>query len=650
MQKKIFFIGDTFRGNQESNIRHIFNLFNPLFKNYGVTTELIISEANKKDTIDSWEPEWIKSLEGKSKSLLNGIDLNNGAIVAFEISDVDKKFLDTNGVPWINFEIHPLRFLEDLHFNIQSSFIADFSAIEIPDDYLQIRANTLKARYGFPYAKRNKNLLIVGQTPIDKSIYFDGNFKKISNYHEILDKIITKFDNIDYRPHPYLTDSEEDNKLINSYSLGTSTDRDFYKIISSNRYDTICGISSSTLYESTYFGLESIFLEKRARNFGLPISYSNLLRNSHLWLNGLLKMDIDIRSYDAPANIPENYLRQVFCSWAYVPKEEELKELFFELKDQVNFLKESFTNSNLTTKEIQLQLEERMQLIDSNSLKSQTLFLKIDEEFHLLLKDAQQNYELLKQALNLVHTAQLKADQNEKLANHHIQEKQILVNDLEYCRQELAKEQHQKNELIQENKNLAQATQLKVNQVEALAQRHLKEKLIAENSLINIENELHKVHQYNHHHWVLTQQLTEKNKSLLNSISWKITSPLRKIFTLAERPIEIMRNIINKVIASSLNIFNKPLSIAIGWVLKRPMLANRINQKLLRFPHLYNHLLEIARHNGVINPSTAPINIVNITIKNYSQLRSVRIMKALSKQQLEKNNGPVTYLEVNDNV
>ncbi len=328
MRTNVYFIGDSYRGDQATNIQRLFEIFSHVVSAHGAKAELCISPQNRTTGFENWLSAWEGSLHGEVPSVLRDLDAATSAVVAFELSGIDRIQLDAAGIPWVNFEIHPVRFLEDLYLSVEASFAIDLSRLEIPDDYVSLRAEVLRAKYRpTVLAEPEKRLLIIGQAPNDKSIYFDGEFKQLPDYFAQLDSILPKFDGVDYRPHPYLTDSEVDAKIASRYSAGACPEPNIYKVFVSDRYRAVCGISSSVLCEAPFFGIQSTALEPRARRFGSPVSYAKLIRDCHLWLSGLLEVAVEPRRYDALPPVPENYLRQVYCSWAYVTQEEEIRQV-----------------------------------------------------------------------------------------------------------------------------------------------------------------------------------------------------------------------------------------------------------------------------------------------------------------------------------
>ncbi len=471
MSKKILFLGDSYRGDQERAVRRLHDLFAPAVKHYGVLTEICISECNRKSGPKNWMSSWMRSLKKRSTSILKGRKLENAAVIAFELSSLDKKYLDSVGIPWVNFKIHPIRFLDDLYFDVETSFVTDLSELELPDDYIQVRADVMRARYGFIDNQSSRRILIIGQTPIDKSLYFDGVFKKIPDYFDKLDLITQSFSGVDYRPHPYLTDVDVDKLITGRYGAGSCIDADFYRVLSSGHYGAVCGISSSVLHEASYFRLDSIALEKRAITFGRPVSYAALIKHSHLWLSGLIDKPLLHRKYDAPPPITENYLRHVFCSWAYVTKEDEVKELTSQLSQQLEQTKDQVLEQE---HQVKAQVQQALAVAESAQAQAQELSVQLEQT-----KAQVKEQTVRAQAIKTVYLQQIKT----------------LNDELETVRQELHAV-HQANH--------SHWTQLEQS-----------------------KQELHAVHQSNHHHWELAEQRQERINALLNSSSWRITAPLR---------------------------------------------------------------------------------------------------------------------------
>ena len=103
-----------------------------------------------------------------------------------------------------------------------------------------------------------------------------------------------------------------------------------------------------------------------------------------------------------------------------------------------------------------------------------------------------------------------------------------------------------------------------------------------------------------HHWWQQASALDAERNALRQSASWRITAPLRWAGSLVLRPATTARTSANWFIHRSIHTFQRPLSRLMAAVLRRPQLSYRINQVLLRYPALYQQLLDVARRRGVV--------------------------------------------------
>lgn len=112
--------------------------------------------------------------------------------------------------------------------------------------------------------------------------------------------------------------------------------------------------------------------------------------------------------------------------------------------------------------------------------------------------------------------------------------------------------------------------------------------------------ELHEVHQANHHHWQLAETRQKNLDAVYRSWSWRVTAPMRWGGAIVLRPMATARTFANWVICNGIETFQRPLSKLIAYVLRRPQLSYRINQMLLRYPALHQQLVGVARRAGVV--------------------------------------------------
>lgn len=120
-------------------------------------------------------------------------------------------------------------------------------------------------------------------------------------------------------------------------------------------------------------------------------------------------------------------------------------------------------------------------------------------------------------------------------------------------------------------------------------------------------------------------QEAESRIAVMRSLSWRITAPLRFVAGLLIHSGASLRNSANHAVHCTVETCQRPLSGLMAAVLRRPKLAYRINQFLMRYPGLYQQLLGVARRQGVVPGSphyvapTAPsAQIVEAGLENLS--------------------------------
>lgn len=326
MKAKVLFIGDLSRGDQANNVKKLYHLLSPAFHATRIECSVHLSALNRlKDPAD-WMDRWQASLIASGESPLLALDLDNSAIVGFEVPFKDLAILTQRNVPWINFEIHPIRFLEDLYLGVSCSFDYCLDPLSADAALIELSVNALRIRYGMTRPiNRESVLAIFGQAPKDKSVFFDNEFKRLDNYFDHLDRLTNEHRQILYRPHPYVTDAEQDKDICRRYGAQLCSERDVYKLFSSGSIATVCAISSSAVVEAPFFGIRGVMLEPRAKRYGAPVSYGRLMDEHQVWGAKLLSLTAPPRCQPISHAIPRNFLRDAFGYWGYVTQEQEME-------------------------------------------------------------------------------------------------------------------------------------------------------------------------------------------------------------------------------------------------------------------------------------------------------------------------------------
>lgn len=102
-----------------------------------------------------------------------------------------------------------------------------------------------------------------------------------------------------------------------------------------------------------------------------------------------------------------------------------------------------------------------------------------------------------------------------------------------------------------------------------------------------------------HHWWLQACALEAERNALLRSVSWRITAPLRFMAGLALHPASTVCNGANWALHSVINLSQRPLSVLMAAVLRRPQLSHPLSRWLRDHPALYQQLVDVALRRNV---------------------------------------------------
>lgn len=173
----------------------------------------------------------------------------------------------------------------------------------------------------------------------------------------------------------------------------------------------------------------------------------------------------------------------------------------------------------------------------------------------------------------------------------------------------------------------AEASEFRANETEhALHELRHEMQQLAQNHA-SMSQEYERVSQDFHN----TQQVL---KSVHESTSWYITAPLRKLGDYIRSAKAFLYSMLMKVVGYLIRVLQRPISILIRQVAKRPALKARLIVFLQRFPGLSNKLKSIATGQVAINSSTKLSSISSQKLSSDNQRlspNSKKIYSALKK-------------------
>ena len=296
--KKIIITGQMLRGDSFSS-RWIYNLFAYYIKrttgldvyltvlptsNYSADNFLPIHIEKIYDAygIDfkygnrfesPWTDKWAqiyykKDYNKKAYDYIYSI-FKDSLVISYELEECMLLALEYFEIPYIEINLDPIRFLEDIMLCFKTSNKEAYARLldyRVDEEFLYLSANYTKAFYATMEHEiiNEKNVLFLGQTDCDKTLVDEksGEIYSILNHKEDFKKAVNGFDNIFYKRHPLVKDDNEIIKYINSLGNVKIIDENFYSLISRNDIKKVVSISSGTCCEARYFEKDTQFLLK----------------------------------------------------------------------------------------------------------------------------------------------------------------------------------------------------------------------------------------------------------------------------------------------------------------------------------------------------------------------------------------------------
>lgn len=187
------------------------------------------------------------------------------AVIGFELAEVQKRLLTRLGMPWVDLNIHPLRFGPDLLFAVQTNHgaIAEALAPHHAEDHVfepwadLLAATAVKVP---PHPPVTESVLVVGQTRVDRALIAEGRLLDLASFLEGFHRAIGREGRVLFKPHPYNADG------FGLHDIGLPLGRireatdNAYLLMAQDSITRVIGVSSSLVEEARFFGKQGVFL------------------------------------------------------------------------------------------------------------------------------------------------------------------------------------------------------------------------------------------------------------------------------------------------------------------------------------------------------------------------------------------------------
>jgi hypothetical protein len=216
-----------------------------------------------------------EDLSEASLAMLSRYLSRDTLLIGYEFSEPTRQVLTRMGIPFIDFWLHPVRFLDDLLFGFYASDPAVYHALlsfSINPDVFWLYADRIKT--SFNHRQQIPDLtpgsaLFVGQTLRDKAVLRNKKMLNVFDFKDAFADLCRTHPKVYYSKHPHLASGDE---AILSFLAGMENveicQYPAYPLLASDRIARVMTISSSVGIEAHYFDLPSDILYKPVINLG----------------------------------------------------------------------------------------------------------------------------------------------------------------------------------------------------------------------------------------------------------------------------------------------------------------------------------------------------------------------------------------------
>lgn len=287
---KIIITGDMLRpsndgsgNNQIININWLYHLLRfPLAQSTPVSIE-VLNWENKHNAFDgkkfyalnnqqSMPEDWIKLYHSKnySKASLEYMKnyFGNALVIGFELPEVFMTMFDELNITYIDFIIHPVRYLDDILFGVRTNNEIIFKKLK--PHYLHSQIFSIYA--GIHTATVNRmpkkirlekgSALFTGQVEVDKSLIKEGKILSLLDFQHEFTEITKRYKNVYFKKHPYAEGNYEVDSFLRGFKNVAFIDENFYYLLGQEEIEAVYSISSSTVLEAKFWGKKSDYFYK----------------------------------------------------------------------------------------------------------------------------------------------------------------------------------------------------------------------------------------------------------------------------------------------------------------------------------------------------------------------------------------------------
>lgn len=182
-------------------------------------------------------------------------------VLGFELSPGFRAILQSRGIAYVDFEVHPIRFMPDLMFCVNSNLEPLMTRLEtlcIADECIRLQASLMRARQrktgvwnGAPA------LLFTAQVARDRSMIQDSRMVSLADYADEFLAEASRHQLVVAKPHPLQPFDPPTREVLAQVPDLRLYEGNLYDLLASGRVGKLITLSSSSGFEAPYFRIES---------------------------------------------------------------------------------------------------------------------------------------------------------------------------------------------------------------------------------------------------------------------------------------------------------------------------------------------------------------------------------------------------------
>jgi hypothetical protein len=186
-------------------------------------------------------------------------------VVGFELPPYLTRFLNRHGIGFVDCMLSPVRFMDDLLFEVSASSEAVTAAIRrhaVPEALIALQAGVLGSHIAKenPQPPRPGTLLLLMQTSFDKVVIHEGRFSSVLDHFDALRGVAEGYRQVLIKEHPQESRADIRDTLLKRLPGSAITTDNFYRLVAHHNLHGVAALSSSCVREAGYFGKAGHYL------------------------------------------------------------------------------------------------------------------------------------------------------------------------------------------------------------------------------------------------------------------------------------------------------------------------------------------------------------------------------------------------------